>query len=146
MAIGEFRIMPNGIHPLHLGMDREQVERVMGEFPTITESRTAGEEILRFDHANARVVMSEGRAVEISVYPPATVVFEGEALFHSPSAWRAVVASDDDPRECFGFIVLRQSRLTLTGFHDNDRSQLAVTAFAEGRWDALHDQMKPFAF
>lgn len=122
MAISEFRIVPNGIHPLHLGMDREQVERVMGETPAVEPSRIAGEEALRFDQANARVVMCKGQAVEIGIHPPAKVLFDGQSLFLSPSVWRAVVAKDGDPRECLGFIVLRQSGLTLTGFHDNEDS------------------------
>ena len=143
MASREFRIVSNGIHPLLIGMSREQLDRVMREEPKVSPSRIAGEEALQFEKANARVVMRENRIVEIAVTPPANVLFEDKPLFQDPSVWRAVVAADGNAKECLGFIVLQQSGLTLTGFHDNDDAQLAVTAFERGRWDAMQGQMKP---
>jgi hypothetical protein len=143
MASCEFRIVSNGLHPLLIGMSREQLDRVMHEEPKVSPSRIAGEETLQFENANARVVMREGRIVEIALTPPASVLFEDKPLFQDPSVWRAVVAGDGDAQECLGFIVLQQSGLTLTGFHDNDPAQLAVTAFELGRWDAMQGQMKP---
>lgn len=143
MASREFRIVSNGIHPLLLGMTREQLDRVMREEPKISPSRIAGEEVLQFEIANARVVMREGRTVEIAVTPPANVIFEDKSLFQDPSVWHAVVAEDGDAQECLGFIVLQKSGLTLTGFHDNDPAQLAITSFERGRWDAMQGRMKP---
>lgn len=143
MASREFRIVSNGIHPLLLGMNREQLDRVMCEEPKVSPSRIAGEEVLQFESANARVVMRKGRTVEIAVTPPANVIFKDKPLFQDPSVWRAVVAEDGDAQECLGFIVLQKSGLTLTGFHDNDPAQLAITAFERGRWDAMQGRMKP---
>ena len=79
MAVSEFRIVPGGIHPLLLGMDREQTTRVMGEEPTTSGSRLPDEEVLRY--GDARVVMRNGQAVEVSLIPSAKVLFEGKALF-----------------------------------------------------------------
>lgn len=142
MAVSEFRIVPGGIHPLLLGMDREQTTRMMGEEPTTSGSRLPSEEVLRY--GDARVVMRDGRAVEISLVPSAKVLFEGKPLFDDPSVWRDLVTADGDPREVLGFIVLPRLRLTLTGFHDGDESQLAVSAFEPGRWDILESEMRPF--
>lgn len=144
MTSREFRIVANGIDPLLLGMSREQLDSIMGEEPKVSHSRIAGEEALQFENANARVVMREGRIVEIALSPPATVLFENKPLFQDPSVWRTVAAKDGDAQECLGFIVLQRSGLTLTGFHDSDPAQLAVTAFEQGRWDAMQSQMKPF--
>jgi hypothetical protein len=77
--------------------------------------------------------------------PPANVLFQGKSLFQDPSVWRAIIAEDGNAQECLGFIVLPESCLTLTGFHDNNPSQLAVTAFERGRWDAMQGEMTPFA-
>ncbi len=141
MAVSEFRIVPGGIHPLLLGMDRDQTTRTMGEEPTTSASLLPDEEVLRY--GDARVVMRDGRAVEVSLVPSARVLFEGKALFDDPSVWRDLVAADGDAREVLGFIVLPHLRLTLTGFHDGDRGQRSVSAFEPGRWDRLECEMRP---
>ena len=46
--------------------------------------------------------------------------------------------------EYVGFIVFLGLGLTLTGFHDGNDSQRAVTAFARGRWDHLRSKLRPF--
>ena len=144
VAVSEFRIVPNGIHPLLLGMSREQIDRMMGEEPKNEGSRLQNEEAFRYEDAHARVVMLDGRSVEVSVDPPARVLFEGKPLFGNSSVWRDLVKADGDAREVLGFIVLPRLGLTLTGFHDGDSGQLAVTAFESGRWDRLEGEMKPF--
>ena len=53
------------IPPLLLGMDREQITRMMGEEPTASASRLPDEEVLRY--RDARVVLRDGRAVEVSL-------------------------------------------------------------------------------
>lgn len=143
MSNDNFRLVPNGIHPLLLGMDREQVDCVMKEQPEVSALRVPGETALRYEGANARVVLREGRVVEIALTPPANVLFEGRSLFQDPSVWREIIAVDGQPYECLGFIVLKEAGLTLTGFHDDNPSQLAVTAFERGRWDAMHGNMMP---
>lgn len=125
-------------------MTREQLDRIMSEVPKVSPSRIAGEEALHFESAHTRVVMREDRIVEIALTPPANVLFEDKPLFQDPTVWRAIVAKDGGAQECLGFVVLLQSGLTLTGFHDNDPGQLAVTAFELGRWNTMQDQMKPF--
>ncbi len=142
MTIAEFRIVPDGIHPLLLGMSRSQVEQAMNETPDAGKSRIVGEEVLYF--AQARVVMRDDRVVEIGLSPPARVYLRGKLLFDDPTIWRELLADDGDAQESLGFIVLRKLGLTLTGFHDDDPAQLAVTAFEAGRWDALRQEMKPF--
>ncbi|WP_137173105.1 hypothetical protein [Massilia sp. HP4] len=38
-----------------------------------------------------------------------------------------------------------QLGITLTGFHDNDIDQKAITVFERGRWSDLISELKPFA-
>jgi hypothetical protein len=142
VAVREFRIVHGGIHPLILGMEREQITRIMSEEPTTSASRLPNEDVLRY--GDARVVMRDGRAVEVSLVPPARVLFQGKALFDDRSVWRELVAADGDAREVLGFVVLPRLGLTLTGFHDSDDGQRSVSAFAPGRWERFEAEMKPF--
>jgi hypothetical protein len=141
LGVREFRLVRGGIHPLLLGMDRDQITRMMGEEPTASASGLPGEEVLRY--GDARVVLRDGRAVEVSLVPSSRVLFEGKALFDDPSVWRDLVAADGDAREVLEFIVLPHLRLTLTGFHDGDTGQRSVSAFEPGRWDRLESEMRP---
>jgi hypothetical protein len=141
LAVSEFRIVPGGIHPLLIGMDREQITRMMDEEPMVSASRLPDELVLSF--GDARVSMRDGRAVEVSLVPSARVLFEGRALFDDPSVWRDLVEADGDAREVLGFIVLPHLRLTLTGFHDDDLGQRSISAFEPGRWDRFENEMRP---
>jgi hypothetical protein len=118
-------------------MTREQVESAMGERPEIRKSRVPSEESWSFPRSNARVSMRDGVLVEASVAPPSRVWVDGQSLFESSNLWRELFAADEDAREVVGFLVLKGSGLALTGFHDEDTTQLAVTAFEPGRWDKV---------
>ncbi len=57
---------------------------------------------------------------------------------------RKLVAADGGPLLDLGFIIFLKLGLTLTGFHDNDESQKAVTLFERGTYDDSLAEMKPF--
>jgi hypothetical protein len=42
---------------------------------------------------------------------------------------------DPAPVEFYGFIIFTKIGVTCTGFHDDDRSQRAITVFRRGLWD-----------
>lgn len=142
MAICEFLVEENGLSPQLIGMSRCEIDQVLGELPKPDGTGLNGEEAFRYNGSHVRVVTRQDRAVEIAIVPPATVLFRGEPLFENGSVWRHIVAADGDARESLSFIVLRRLGLTLTGFHDRDQSQLAVTAFEPGRWDQLESEMQ----
>lgn len=144
MSPVEFHIVPGGFDPLMLGMTRDEIDAALGETGKPDGEGHPGEPAFVYETASGRVVLREGRAVELALWPPAQVAFNGRALFGSPDVWREILAADGDPHETFGFLVLRNLGLTLTGFHDDDPSQLAVTAFEPGRWDAVASGMTPF--
>jgi hypothetical protein len=41
----------------------------------------------------------------------------------------------DQPYEDVGYIIFYKLGIAVTGFHDNDESQKAITIFEEGYWD-----------
>jgi hypothetical protein len=51
---------------------------------------------------------------------------------------------DGAPQELYGFIVLRRLGIAVTGIHDNDESQMAITIFCEGEFDDLLPKAIPF--
>jgi len=87
--------------------------------------------------------MRDDQAIEVSLAPPARVLLEGKLLFDGGEVWRELAASDGDAREVLGFIVLPRLHLTLSGFHDGDSGQLAISAFEAGRWAQFEPEMKP---
>lgn len=48
---------------------------------------------------------------------------------------------DSDPYEYYGYIVLFNLGITLTGFHDGDECQKAISAFRQGDWDQFKGDM-----
>lgn len=144
MSPVEFRIVSGGFDPLMLGMTRAEIDAALGETAKPDGEGHPGEPAFVYEAASARVVLREGRAVELALWPPAQATFGGRSLFGNPDVWREIVEADGDAHETFGFLVLRNLGLTLTGFHDDDPGQLAVTAFEPGRWDAVASGMKPF--
>ena len=56
----------------------------------------------------------------------------------------AACQADGDALESYGFIVLRKLGIAITGIHDDDESQLAITAFTEGDFDEFLENADPF--
>jgi hypothetical protein len=143
VAISEFQIDKGGFAPLLIGMSRHEIDEVLDELPTPDRAGLDGEEAFRYIDSHVRVVMRNNQAVEIALVPPAQVSFRGKPVFENHSVWREIVAVDGEASQFLGFIVLRRLGLTLTGFHDVDRGQLAITAFEHGRWDVFEHEMQP---
>ncbi|MET3120391.1 hypothetical protein AAKU64_004643 [Undibacterium sp. GrIS 1.8] len=55
-----------------------------------------------------------------------------------------LIREDQQPFIYLGFIVLLNLGITLTGFHDQDTSQKAITLFSRGTWDKRLPKLKPF--
>jgi Fe2+ transport system protein FeoA len=129
------------IGPLHFGMRQDEIVASMGEPQRITKNHVGNTE-LWYDHMN--VIMEDDRLVEVGFSPDMQVTVRGMNPFTDPTAFASLCRLDGRPCEVLGFIVLRKLGITLTGFHDKDESQKALTAFARGRWDVMETQMKPF--
>jgi hypothetical protein len=82
--------------------------------------------------------------VEVGILPEIQTTIRGIDAFSDPGALPKLCQIDGDPKEVLGFIVLLNLGIMMTGFHDRDEAQKAVTAFARGRWDILKSEMKPF--
>lgn len=97
-----------------------------------------------FGKFSVRFSSEKGTVVEVGLLPGSGAEINGIDIFNSRTAFEELIAIDDNPFEYMGFIVLLKLGITLTGFHDQDVSQQAVTAFSLGRWDHLKPQLSCF--
>lgn len=65
-------------------------------------------------------------------------------LFGDPDAWKQLVRLSSDYFEHVGFIMLCDVGIYLSGFHDNDTSQLAVCVLPKGGFEKDRARGKPF--
>jgi len=65
--------------------------------------------------------------------------------FATAGPFEKLILKDGSPYEYVGFIIMLQLGMTLTGFHDADESQKAVTVFSPGRWDQLKPQFRSYS-
>jgi len=145
----KFDIKPYiGVGDLRFGMDRAKVEQLIGTASRqkkgfsgeTTEYRRDNGLLTTYDSGtnelveigfSRNILELQYEDVEIFVEPPKDV-------------FKKLASLDGNPYENVGFIVLLKLGITLTGFHDDDINQRAVTVFTRGRWDDLMQDLKPF--
>lgn len=139
-----FDIVPYvGAKPLLFGMTQEQVIQLCGH-PTHLTPDNLSELNAQYTTFGIRYSKADQRLVEIGFVPEAKVFLNGSNIFGDRQSFSKLLSLDSCPYEYVGFIVLLDLGITLTGFHDDDPSQLAVTAFVRGRWDHLKAKFKKF--
>jgi len=127
--------------PLKFGMGYDDVKSSLGE-PLSQEKSRLGDTIVRYDGFGATV--ADTGVVEAYFLPTTEVSVSGVEVYEDAHAFQKLCALDGAPKEFLGFIILLKLGITLTGFHDGDQSQKAITAFARGRWDRLSGEMKNY--
>jgi len=130
------------VGPVRFGMSETEVRAVLGA-PQSPRKDGSGDLVLRYGYL--RVTVGVSGAVEVGVVPEIPTTHAGIDIFSSPSAFAGLCLMDGAPQESSGFIILLKLGITMTGFHDGDESQKAVTAFVAGRWDVFKPEMKPFS-
>lgn len=140
----EFKIVPyRSVGAIRFGFSLSEVNEETGAPISVTRNNE-GELDYQYDEFSIRLSAKDEKVVEVGLVPPAVVRLDGIEIFRSPSAFEQLIARDGAPYEFYGFIVLLNLGITLTGFHDDDESQIAVTAFERGRWDELRSELRPF--
>lgn len=74
---------------------------------------------------------------ECTLLPTTPAKVGGIDLTWDKSFLKRACEHDGDAKDVYGFIVLRNLGIAVTGIHDGDESQLAVTAFSKGDFDDL---------
>ena len=132
-----------GVKPLLFGMTRSQVEALVGP-PGILTKTFPGNANASYESFNIGYSKQDRKLIHIGFLPTAEVTIRGMNPFTQKSAFRNLVRQDSCPYEYVGFIILLDLGITLTGFHDNDPNQLAITAFARGGFDDMRNKFKKF--
>lgn len=127
---------------LNFGATYDDVVSDLGE-PRSEEKSRLGETVVRYDRFGATI--SSHGVVEVYFLPGANVSMLGIDVFNDPKAFRELCKLDGNPKEFMGFIILLKLGITMTGFHDGDEAQKAITAFESGRWDQLAGELQDYA-
>jgi len=130
-----------GAKPLLFGLTETQAEGLVG-LPMRTTLNNLGERNAQYESFSIRYSPQNGMLVEVGFSSSAKVAIHGVELFQEIEMFPKLLREDSCPYEYFGFVILLDLGITITGFHDNDPSQRAITAFARGRWDHLKSKFK----
>lgn len=130
-----------GAKPLLFGMTVAQAESIVGP-PLRTSINNLGEQNAQYKSFSIRYSSQHGALAEVGFSTDAKVAIRGIDLFHDPEAFLKLIREESSPYESFGFVILLDLGITLTGFHDNEAGQRAVTAFVRGRWDQAKVRFK----
>jgi hypothetical protein len=128
---------------IHFGMSATEAIQSLGQ-PKHRAKNRRDEVLYRYADFSVTFSGGDGRVVEVGMTPQADVHLDGVDIFKSPDSFEILVRKDGAPFESLGFIILLNLGITLTGFHDDDPAQKAVTAFKRGRWDHLRDGFKEY--
>lgn len=104
-----------------------------------------GLEELKYSGLIVRIDPSLDRVMEFTLLPFCEGTIEGiEITWDKPFLFQ-LCQIDGEPREVFGFIVLPKIGVAVTGIHDGDSSQLAMTVFPKEAFDELLKSGIPYA-
>jgi hypothetical protein len=134
-----------GVDDLVFGLSAQDVPTLLG--PPKTARKTARGEISETrGPAQPRVTLAADRLVELSYMPAAGALvlddedlFAGEGLRHL----RRIQAGYGPLFTNVGFVVCLEAGIAVTGFHDGNLAQKAVTVFERGRWDRFAGHLAP---
>lgn len=93
--------------------------------------------IIRFDRL-ASVIR------ECTLLPYAEAVIDGIPVTWDLEFLRQACDRDGSPKDVYGFIVFISLGIAVTGIHDQDKSQLAITVFSRGDFDDLLKDARAF--
>ena len=130
--------------PLKFGQSsKDDCVHFLGEPMKISKNRVGIEEfhydsfIIRFDRLTSTVR-------ECTLLPRTTATIGDIDITWDQNFLRQACERDGSPRDSYGFIVLKNLGVAVTGIHDEDESQLAITAFSESDIDEMLARSVPF--
>ena len=93
--------------------------------------------ILRFDRVTYTLL-------ECTLLPYAEATINGIAVTWDKAFLKELCLLDGAPKNSYGFIVFSKFGLAVTGIHDNDESQTAITVFPKSELDEFLDGSNDF--
>ena len=129
-----------GAIPIRFGMSRVEVRSLIPSSP-----KTSGQQ--QDDYFGfVRVGYEQDKVVELGFTPGNFHLrFSGHEIWRpseQPDPLPLFLRRDSQPLEIYGFLIFRELGITVTGYHDDDASQRAITCFVRGRWDKMLPRCK----
>jgi hypothetical protein len=130
-----------GARPILFGMTPSDVRNVLGLEPEwvdimATENRKMRDyypEFTGVDYDNNDQVYSVSFSPlgKIELWFGSVDLFDDEAGINPIAVF---LKADANPYESYGFIIFDKIGVAVTGYHDNDKSQRALTVYKKGTW------------
>ncbi|QDT67954.1 hypothetical protein MalM25_08630 [Planctomycetes bacterium MalM25] len=142
---GVMEIQPyKSFEPLCLGEStRDDCVTAFGK-PLQNRTNSEGIEEFHYPHFILRFDREKRVLQECTLIPRASATIDDIEITWDYAFLRQACSRDGLPRDMHGFIVLADLGIAVTGIHDNDDSQLAITVFSEGAFDDLLKESVPF--
>jgi hypothetical protein len=138
-----FEIEPYvGVLPLRFGMTSNEVAAFLGA-PLRRRHSFRGNSIEEFQTISVCYAQSDNGLNEVGFAPETHLFFRGQNLFSSSDAIAYLRQFDPVPWLWVGFVVFLELGIQLSGFHDNDESQLEIAVMRRGYWDQYRDNFMP---
>ncbi len=136
-----FDIQPYaGALPVRFGMSHSEVRALIPLTPKVVGHQQDD----YFD--KVRVGYEHDAVVELGFAPgDCCLRFSGHWLWtpqQQPDPLPYLLCLDSKPLESYGFLVFRELGITVTGYHDDDKNQRAISCFVRGRWDKILPRCK----
>ena len=122
---------------------KEDCLLLLGE-PNRCKINREGLEELYYERFIVRFGASSRRLQECTLLPHAEAKIGDFKVTWDKDFLARVCYFDGSPKNIYGFIVLPSLGIAVTGIHDNDASQLAITVFSRGDFDSLLAKASPF--
>ena len=119
-------------------MTPHQVEMAIGR-PQEVGQNSLGERDENRGNVSVRYSLLDNKVCEISFLPSSKLLFKGKLLFEEMDLIDWLMTFDPKPYEFVGFLIFFELGITVTGFHESDESQKAITIFRKGRWDEIRE-------
>ena len=131
-----------GTSLVKFGATPDDVESVLGPAQRTKKTRAGNRmeyrETCRVEYSN------EDKVVEMTFWPPGTLLLDSRNLLQGSDQVKRLSVHDKHPLEHVGFVVFYELGLAMTGFHDGDKGQEAITIFSKGKWDDSKENMRPY--
>jgi hypothetical protein len=132
--------------PLSFGITTKgECELLFGE-PLKKRTNRKGIQELEYEQFIVRFDPTTLTLRECTLLPRAGATVNGILITWDKNFLRLACEQDQDPRDVYGFIVLTRLGIAITGVHEDDESQLAVTVFSKGDFDDLLPESTPYIF
>lgn len=136
-----------GALPLRFGMAPAEVLSLVGEPHTRSTSFLGDASFSYYTTGldlNVGFDKDSGLATHFGFGRLSSVRFNQLDVFGDPTAWQSIVRSSSDAHQWVGFVILCDLGIQLSGFHDGDESQLAISLFPEGGYEKHRKKFKAF--